>query len=58
VRTTRYGVNLTYQPIDNWTIGVEVDFVDAQIDINGPFGRIPSLNLNGQTAYLWVKRDF
>jgi len=58
VRLTRYGVNLTYQPSDNWTIGVEVDALDAQIDVNGPLGRIPGTSLKGQTAYLWVVRDF
>ena len=54
----RFGVNLTYQPSDNWTIGVEVDALDAKIDINGPFGSMPDARIKGSTAYLWVKRDF
>ena len=54
----RYGVNLTYRPSDNWTIGMEVDALDAMIDINGPFGKVPDARIKGPTAYLWVTREF
>jgi hypothetical protein len=57
VRTTRIGANLTYQPREKWQIGVEVDVLDTQIDINGPLGILPSTSLKGQTAYLWIKYD-
>ena len=58
VQTKRYGVNLTYQPIDNLTLGFEVDGIDALIEINGPLGIIPDIRVKGHTAFLWIKRDF
>jgi len=54
----RYGVNLTCRPSDNWTIGMEVDALDAMIDINGPIGKVPDARIKGPTAYLWVTREF
>lgn len=55
---TRYGVNLTWQPADRWTIGVELDALDARIDVHGPLGRVPDARIKGPTAYLWAKWDF
>jgi hypothetical protein len=58
VRTARYGANLIYQPREKWQIGVEVDALDSEIAINGVLGKLPGTSLKGQTAFLWVKRDF
>ena len=56
VKTSRYGVNLIYQPAVKWTIGAELDLVMTRINLNGPNGAIPGANLKEATAFLWVKR--
>jgi hypothetical protein len=65
VRTSRYGVNLIYQPAEKWEIGVELDALTTRINLNGSIGLIPgtsiigpSANISGATAFLWVKREF
>jgi hypothetical protein len=57
-KVMRTGVNLTWQPIDDWTLGVELDVIDARIDLLGPLGRMPSASIKGPTAYVWLTRDF
>ena len=58
VKTSRYGVNLIYQPAEKWTIGAELDLVSTRINLNGSIGAIAGANLNGATAFLWAKREF
>jgi hypothetical protein len=57
VKTSRYGVNLIYQPDEKWTIGAELDLVMTRINLNGSISAIPGANLKGAAAFLWVKRE-
>jgi hypothetical protein len=54
----RYGVDLTYEPNDDWTIGVELDYMDARIGDNGPGGEEFGQRVSGPTVSVWVKRGF
>jgi len=58
VSTRRAGANLAYQIDDHWQIGVELDYIDTRIDLNGIVGVIKGQNLSAKTAYAWVQWQF
>jgi hypothetical protein len=57
-KVLRYGVNLTYEPNDDWTLGIEFDYLNARIGDNGPGGEENGQRITGPTTYVWVKRAF
>ena len=57
-KVLRYGVNVTYAPDDDWTIGAELDYLDARINDIIPVGQQSGREFKGPTGYLWVKRTF
>jgi hypothetical protein len=57
-KVLRYGVNLTYAPDDDWTLGGELDYLDARIGDLVPIGQQSGRKFKGPTGYLWVKRAF
>jgi hypothetical protein len=57
-KVLRYGVNLTYEPNDDWTIGAELDYLDARIGDIIPVGQQSGQEFKGPTGYLWIKRSF
>jgi hypothetical protein len=60
VKTTRAGVNLTYEIDDHWQVGAEVDYLVARFALDSTIGliRFNGGDLSGTTGYLWLKWQF
>lgn len=60
VKTTRTGVNLTYEFNDHWQAGAEVDYLVARIDLDRSIGfiNVSGGDISGTTGYLWLKWQF
>lgn len=58
VHATRLAANVKWSPVDYFSIGAEVGYVDARIDLNGTAGILSGAGGEQLTGYLFTEFDF
>jgi hypothetical protein len=58
IRTRRYAGNLIWKPVDDFKIGAEVGYVEAEIDPGGPLGLLKGVSGKGLIGYLFATWTF
>ncbi len=58
VRTTRLAANVKWSPVDYFSIGTEVGYVDSKIEPNGTAGILSGASGEQLTGYLFAEFDF
>ncbi len=58
VRSTRLAANVKWSPVDYFSIGAELGYLDARIDLNGTAGISSGASGEQLTGYLFAELDF
>jgi len=58
VRTRRYAANLMWKPVDAFTVGAELGYLEIEIDAGGPLGLLRGTSGKGAIGYLFATWSF
>ncbi|MBZ0139937.1 MAG: porin [Pseudorhodoplanes sp.] len=58
VRTRRYAANVIWKPVEDFKLGVELGYVEAELETGGPLGLVKGISGRALAGYLYATVTF